>query len=239
MASVAITCKDGTIAAKCVEAVSGFVEIRLITSKDVQRLPEDLLAGIGGLLLGSSPDVDPASYGEPLELDADLKLCPELDHLELGLLRWALDKDMPVLAVGRGLQLLNVAFGGKLIQDVPGHHCELKDAKWVPARHSIYLSPGSKVAAILGTGGFFQVNSLHRQGLREAQKAPELLASAYSLDDGIIEGLESPEHSWVIAVQFRPERQDEVPRAFRNLFTAFCERAEGYGRKPLESERAG
>ena len=94
--------------------------------------------------------------------------------------------------------------------------------------HPIYLSPGSKLAAMLGTGGFFRVNSLHHQGLREAQKSPRLLASAYSLEDVVIEGLESPKHSWVVGVQFRPERQDEVPTVFKNLFRAFVERAEGY-----------
>ena len=111
----------------------------------------------------------------------------------------------------------------------PGHNIELKDGHWASAHHSIFLSPGSKLAAILGMGGFFRVNSLHHQGLREAQKAPRLLASAYCVEDGIIEGLESPDHRWVVGVQCHPERHDEVPKAFVNLFTAFVERAEAYG----------
>ena len=226
MASVAISCKDGFIGEKYVEAVFGYAETRLITPLDTPRLPEDALSGTGGLLLAAGPDVDPVNYGELSDSDAALKPCPELDRLEIGLLRYALDRDMPVLAFCRGFHLLNVAFGGRLIQNIPGHG---EDESGGPGRHFIYLSPGSKVAAILGTGGFFRVNSLHRQGLREAQKAPELLASAYSLDDGIIEGLESPKHSWVIGLQCRPERQNEVPGAFRNLFVAFCERAERYG----------
>ena len=71
-----------------------------------------------------------------------------------------------------------------------------------------------------------RLNSIHHQGLREAQKAPDLLAIAYSLDDGLIEGLESPAHDWVIGVQCHPEREKEVPSSFRRLFQAFMERAE-------------
>ncbi len=76
--------------------------------------------------------------------------------------------------------------------------------------------------------GFFRVNSIHHQGLKEAQKSPRLMASAYGVDDGLIEGLESPEHSWVVGLQCHPERQDEVPGLFANLFTAFGERAEEF-----------
>ena len=62
----------------------------------------------------------------------------------------------------------------------------------------------------------------------EAQRSAQLMTSAYSVEDGLIEGLESPNHSWVIGVQCHPERQDEVPRSFSNLFAGLCERAELY-----------
>ncbi len=188
------------------------------------------MEGVGGLLLAGGPDIDPSIYGETKEPGVQLELCQELDSLEFGLLRYALEQDMPILAICRGMQLLNVAFGGKLLQDIPGHLHLTEEGCREPVRHFIYLSPGSKLAAILGMGGFFRVNGLHHQGLREAQKSPRLLASAYSLDDAIIEALESPEHSWVVGVQCQPERQDEVPPAFKNLFLAFAERAEGYGK---------
>ena len=174
------------------------------------------------------PDIDPGMYGESSDPGAELQVSRGLDTLEMGVLRCALERDMPVLAICRGMQLLNVAFGGKLLQDLPGHRVELKEGRWASAPHHIYLSPGSKLAAILGIGGFFRVNSLHHQGLREPQKSPRLLASAYSLEDAVIEGLESPEHSWVVGVQCHPERQDEVPPVFKNLFLSFVERAEGY-----------
>ena len=94
--------------------------------------------------------------------------------------------------------------------------------------HQIYLSPGSKSAAIIGMAGFFRVNSRHHQGLREAQRSPKLMTSAYGVEDGLVEGLESPNHRWVIGLQCHPERQDEVPRIFANLFEAFGERAANY-----------
>ncbi len=182
----------------------------------------------GGLLLTGGPDVDPALYGAEPDPEADLELCRPLDDLELRLLDYALDHDMPVLAICRGMQLLNVAFGGQLIQDLPGHKAEREDGCWQPEKHLIYMAPGAKAAAIIGSAGFFRVNSLHHQGLREAQRSPRLMTSAYSVEDGLIEGLESPNHSWVIGLQCHPERQDEVPRSFANLFAGFYERAEMY-----------
>ena len=228
MAILAIVSNNEQNAQRYIQAVAGQVQTRLVTPQDISAPPEALLSDAGGLLLTGGPDVDPLNYNEPRDSEAGLELGDGLDTLEFGLLRYALERDMPVLAICRGMQLLNVAFGGKLLQDIPGHKAELKDGHWESAHHSIYISPGSKLAAILGMGGFFRVNSRHHQGLREAQKSPRLLASAYSMDDAIIEGLESPEHSWVVGVQCHPERHDEVPKAFANLFLAFTERVEGY-----------
>ena len=209
--------------------MAGHAETRLLTPGDAIGPPQCLLEGVGGLLLPGGADISPHLYGASTAPESDVKLCRDLDDLELGLLRYALDQDMPVLAICRGMQLLNIAFGGSLIQDIPGHRAVEEDGASASVPHSIYLSPGAKLAAILGMGGFFCVNSRHHQGLREAQKSPKLLASAYSLEDGIIEGLESPQHSWVVGVQCHPERQDEVPKVFANLFVAFAERAEAYG----------
>ena len=188
--------------------------------------PEEALSGASALLLTGGEDVDPALYGEEPDREAGLELNRPRDDMDLYLLRQALERDLPVLAICRGMQLLNVAFEGKLIQDLPGHKGDMKDGDWEPAYHQVYLSPGSKLAAILGSGGFLRLNSIHHQGLREPQKAPVLLATAYSLEDGLIEGLESPAHDWVIGVQCHPEREDEVPKSFGRLFQAFVERAE-------------
>ena len=228
MAVVAIVSNTAENARRYLEAFAGSAETRLITP-EAPSIPPDLhLRGAGGLLLTGGPDIQQSTYGEAPEADAGPGPSEGLDSLEMGLLRHALDLDMPVLAICRGMQFLNVAMGGRLLRDILGHKEESVDGSVASGHHSIYLSPGSKLAAILGMGGFFKVNSRHHQGLKEAQKSPMLLASAYSLEDGIIEGLESPGHDWVVGVQCHPERQDEVPKAFANLFVAFAERAEEY-----------
>ncbi len=87
------------------------------------------------------------------------------------------------------------------------------------------------MAAIIGSAGMFRINSEgwgDRMALREAQRADRLMSIAYQLDDGVIEGLESKEHSWVIGVQFLPERAEEVPASFNSLFLGLVERADDY-----------
>jgi putative glutamine amidotransferase len=230
MATVALTSANPRNARRYIEVLETLgVETRLLLPTDAgSRSAEVLMEGVGGLLLPGGPDVDPILYGCSPDPDAGLKVCRPLDDLDLQLLGYALEQDMPVLVICRGMQVLNVAFGGQLIQDLPGHRMEQQDGRWVPQRHQIFLSPGAKAAAVIGTAGFFRVNSLHHQGLREAQRSPRLMATAYDVEDGLVEGLESPEHSWVIGLQCHPERQDEVPRVFANLFTAFGERAEAH-----------
>lgn len=228
MTKVAITSVDLRNSRRYVEIMESLgAEISLLTPPD-DRAVKQILEDIGGLMLTGGPDVDPELYGAEADAEADLELCRPLDDLELRLLDYALGHDMPVLAICRGMQLLNVAFGGQLIQDLPGHKAVRDDGKWQPEKHLIYMAPGAKAAAIIGSAGFFRVNSLHHQGLREAQRSPRLMTSAYSVEDGLIEGLESPNHSWVIGLQCHPERQDEVPRSFANLFAGFYERAEMY-----------
>ena len=195
------------------------------------RPTERLMEGGGGLLLPGGPDVDPALYGQSPDPDAGLEVCRPLDDLDLRLLNLALDQDMPVLAICRGMQLLNVARGGQLLQDLPGHRAERHEGRWTPQNHTIFLAPGAKATAVIGSAGFFRVNSLHHQGLNEAQRSPRLMTTAYSVEDGLVEALESPDHSWVIGFQCHPERQDEVPRSFANLFAAFLDRAEMHQQK--------
>ena len=227
MSVIAITSISERNARRYVRAVES------VGSKTLLLLPEphtgvstaELMMGVGGLLLSGGPDVHPERYSQEPDPNAGLKLCPELDELEFRVLEYALSVDMPVLAICRGMQLLNVAFGGRLIQDLPGHR---SDGDADPATHQIYVAPGAKSAAIIGSAGFFRVNSYHHQGLAEAQRAPRLMSTAYSVEDGLVEGLESPEHSWVIGLQCHPERQDEVPRTFANLFAGLHDRAERF-----------
>ncbi len=228
MAVVAITSVSERNARRYVDAMeSAGSGTRLLLPKTHGTLPaSELMMGVGGLLLSGGPDVHPSRYGEEPDPNARLKLAPELDDLEFRVLEHALSVDMPVLAICRGMQLLNVAFGGRLTQDLAGHRNDDPDGD--PATHQIYVAPGAKSAAIIGSAGFFRVNSYHHQGLTEAQRAPRLMSTAYNVDDGLVEGIESPEHSWVIGLQCHPERLDEVPRLFVNIFGGLHDRAERF-----------
>ncbi len=230
MAIVAITSSGAKNARRYVEVMeSAGADVRVLMPDDHSDVDtSELMRDVGGLLLCGGPDIDPTLYGDEPDPDAGLELNRPLDDLELRVLDYALERDMPVLAICRGMQLLNVAFGGKLIQDLPGHKSEKIDGKWESAYHTIYIAPGAKAAPIIGMAGLFKVNSLHHQGLKEAQRAPRLMTTAYEVEDGLIEGLESPEHSWVIGLQCHPERQDEVPKLFGNLFLGLQERAETF-----------
>jgi len=178
--------------------------------------------GVSGLLLTGGGDVDPALYGEAL--DGSMGIEPERDEMEMALFRYAIEEDMPTLGICRGMQLINVAMGGRLIQDLPGHTLP----EFQSAVHQVYVSPGSRFGAIIGAGAIYRTNSRHHQGLKEAQRAPSLMASAYHPEDGIVEALESPEHPWLVGVQCHPEREDEVPKSFGKLFEWLAGWAERY-----------
>ena len=186
--------------------------------------------GVSGLLLCGGADVHPKHYGEEIDPDAGVSTDEPRDDMELAILRHALSRDMPVLAICRGMQVLNVAFGGSLIQHIDGHgSLEVPgELSRKSTMHPVYVSPGSKLGAIVGLGAIYRANSRHHQGLREPQRAEGLLASAYHPSDGLIEGLESPAHDWVIGVQCHPELESEVPASFLRLFEGFVERAERF-----------
>ena len=176
----------------------------------------EAVRGVSGLLLCGGYDIEPSRYGAELE-PATGTTSPERDEMELGLLRDALDRNMPVLGICRGMQLINVAFGGTLLQDIPGH-VERGGGGDGSLRHEVYVAPGSKLAAIIGAGAVYRTNSLHHQGFKEAQRAAGLLASGFHPQDGIVEAIESPAHPWLVGVQCHPERENEVPKSFRKLF---------------------
>ena len=148
------------------------------------------------------------------------------DVKDVRILDKALSKDLPILATGMGMNVLNELFGGQSASAVDGHIEFDDECKAISIKHSIYVSPGSKSAAILGLGGFFNVNSQHFLGLTESDRAKALLASAYAVEDGVVEGLESTQHDWVIGFQSNIELLMEGPRSFKNIFLGLKERSE-------------
>ncbi len=140
----------------------------------------------------------------------------------------SLDLDMPILAVGEGLFLLNEVFGGKPPEVVSTEPVYSADSE-TPERRTVYVSPGSKTAAILGSGGFFRLGGAGASPrLMDSHRAPRLLASAYDIEDGAVEGLESAEHDWVIGFRADLSADEKLPRGFSGIFQAFVERAEGF-----------
>ena len=159
------------------------------------------LGAVHGLVLTGGADIDPTRYGAEKHQETG-PLCPERDSWEFALVSAALACDMPILGICRGLQLLNVARGGTLIQylpDVVGHHGH----RLVDGQHGIErvtVAPGSRLAELVGAQ--LDVATHHRQGIGRLGRG--LVATAWAAD-GTIEAAELPDARWVIAVQWHPE----------------------------------
>lgn len=170
---------------------------------------------LAGLLLPGGGDVAPARYGAKAHPETD-GIRPELDELELGLVRHARESGIPILAICRGHQLLNVALGGALHQHIDGDgHRARADERYPSRWHEVRIEPGSRLAQLLGAGEQL-VNSRHHQAVRPEIMAPELRAVARSRD-GFVEAMESRDGAWVVSVQWHPER-DEMRLRSRPLF---------------------
>jgi putative glutamine amidotransferase len=180
----------------------------------------DLLARVDGLLLTGGADVDPGLYGEPAH-ETVKRVIPERDAFEIGLCREALRKDQPMLAICRGQQVLNVATGGTLIQDIPsqvagaGDHDPEKE-RWQTA-HQVRILPRTRLREILGRETI-AVNSFHHQAVRDLGQG--LVVSASSTEDGVIEGIEVPGRRLAVGVQWHPEAFWDRPDDFQTLFEA-------------------
>jgi len=194
----------------------------------------EALASCNGLLLPGGVDIDPARYGAAPGRHTQEPV-PERDEFELALLAAALARDIPVLAICRGHQLLNVAVGGSLLQHIEngGHEARQVADKSVSRRHAVSLAPDSRLGEVFAKAAL-AVNSRHHQSVTPATLAPGLRATAWS-DDGLVEGLQSDAHRWVVGVQWHPERlEPELPdfaQSSRRLFAAFAAQVSS-GRKP-------
>jgi len=167
------------------------------------------LDGLAGLVLAGGTDVDPALYGAAPQPETD---APDRvrDRLEMGLIREALDRDLPVLAICRGQQILNVALGGTLLQHIEGHKCPKQREV-----HPVSITPGSRLKAIL-TADEYTVNSRHHQCVDKTGTGLEIAARTPA---GVIEALEMPGRRFVLAVQWHPEARTDGPDA--RIFEAF------------------
>ncbi|MGA2134522.1 MAG: gamma-glutamyl-gamma-aminobutyrate hydrolase family protein [Bryobacteraceae bacterium] len=182
------------------------------------------LEGLSGLVLSGGTDLHPALYGgtpQPEDEPADT----ERDALESALLAQALERDLPILAICRGLQLFNVYHGGTLIQHLDNSLVHVvRDRDPAEAVHAIDMLAGSRLAAILGDGAHM-VNSRHHQAV--ARIGDGLRVTARSVPDGVIEALEREDRRFALGVQWHPEDQARRDREQRKLFEAFSRELAG------------
>ena len=188
---------------------------------------ERIAGRLDGLLLAGGEDIAPHLYGatpHPKVRNVD----QGRDESEIWLSRWALAHDLPLLAICRGLQILNVAAGGTLYQDLPTEWpAGLRHDRYYPAHprdelaHPVRLAAGSRLRQIFEAGELW-VNSRHHQA---ACRLGEGLAASAWAPDEVIEGLEAPGRRFVVAVQWHPENLLEGAPATRQLFRAFVEAA--------------
>jgi putative glutamine amidotransferase len=191
--------------------------------------PVDLVPGttalpdVDGLLLPGGWDVDPSFYGE--RRDENLgETDPELDETELELFRQAREREIPVLGICRGQQVINVAMGGSLVQHLEGH--EVRSLGRRHLAHTIEVDPSSELGQAAGEHKV-RVNSLHHQAIKRLGAGLQQTASG---EDGTVEGVESDD-GLIVAVQCHPEElTTDLPWA-RNLFERFVARARGRRRK--------
>lgn len=209
----------------------GATALLLTPAQQPEAVPQ-VLAMAHGLLLTGGEDVDPARYGQEPHPELG-EVIPARDTLEFAALEEALRLGMPVLAICRGFQLLNVALGGTLYQDLPsqrpGPVAHEQTAPVGHRWHGARVEPGTGMDTILGVRDLF-INSFHHQGIDRL--APALRAAVLA-EDGLVEGVESTRHPWVYGVQWHPERGEANAPADqrdpdRRLLWAFVDAARQY-----------
>jgi putative glutamine amidotransferase len=195
---------------------------------EVTESPRKVLSEIHGLLLTGGGDVDPVFYGEdrdPSVQDAE----PGRDEFEIDLARRAMEADLPVLAICRGAQVLNVAAGGSLVQDIPSAVLtELPhtiDRPKSEIAHEVAVAPGSRLEGVLGSAvsqaHTCRVNSRHHQSVA---RVGHNLAPSATAPDGVVEAIEAPSAEFCIGVQWHPENFWRTGE-FKSLFDTFVETA--------------
>jgi putative glutamine amidotransferase len=198
---------------------AGMVPMLFPSSLDPDEAPR-LVSAVDGVLLSGGDDIDPSTYGE--EITHSTKVSSEADRFEIAVVEAARAEGKPLLAICRGLQLLNVALGGTLSQEVTTeggvHEPVSRDHEEMNARrHTVTLEDGSILSRLYGASEV-KVNSLHHQGL--ARISPELVVEGRT-DDGLVEAARWGGDWWAVGVQWHPERLEGEHQL---LFSEFRER---------------
>jgi putative glutamine amidotransferase len=195
---------------------AGGMAVMIAPDPELERDPDEILDLIDGLILAGGNDIDPAHYGADRHPQTG-ETVPPRDAIELVLTRRAWERDMPVLGICRGMQMLNVALGGSLIQHLPdeyGHeeHRRVRGS-FDGAEHDVRLKPGSLIARAAGEE-VHMTKSHHHQGIAELGEGLEV--TGFSMLDDLAEAVEAPDRRFVLGVQWHPEA-DERSRVISAL----------------------
>lgn len=212
--------------ARYVSAIAdlGGIPLILPITQDLKVL-QDLLDRIDGLLLsGSGPDLDPNLYGESKRFKFKT-MSHQRAGFELTIARMAVQQSLPVLGVCGGMQVLNVAFGGTLVQDITSEikgalRHQQKEAAVEPS-HEVRITQGTWLSKIIKES-VIRVNSSHHQAIKSLGQG--LVVNAVA-PDGVIEGLEHPQYGFALGVQWHPEFLYRPDDHHRCLFEAFLQKA--------------
>ena len=196
----------------------------LLTPETAVLPPDRQVAQLDGLLLSGGGDVHPKHYGQRIQGTEKHQIHDGRDTLEMGLAHAALAVDLPILGVCRGFQVLNVALGGSLVQHIDDHRSPKESVKY----HDVAVAPDTLLARTLDLDGRFTVNTYHHQAVTPERLTPGLQPSATTFEGpALLEGIEAPDHRWVLAVQWHPERFYELDERHRRLFSEFVATARG------------
>lgn len=187
---------------------------------------KQILNIIDGILFTGGQDVEPAYFGETVNPKSG-PINPYRDDLEIPLCRMAMERDIPILGICRGIQLMNIAMGGTIYQDLDSQWDKGKLQKhsqqapeWYGS-HEVELVNDSKLAEIIGDERP-RVNSFHHQAIKDPAPCFEVTAKC---GDGVAEGIESPSHPFVVGVQWHPERMWERDKRMLGIFKGLVEAA--------------
>ena len=186
------------------------------------------LVDVAGLVLTGGEDIDPARFGQEKH-PANGEPHPARDGYELALANAAAERRIPTLAICRGAQIMNVALGGTLVQDIPSQHASSIDhapqGKRGQRTHDVNIETDSRLARIVGTTSI-STNSSHHQSIDQVGRGLRVVASS---PDGIVEAIEPSDAAWwMVAVQWHPEELTATPEDWdRRLFAAFADAVRG------------
>ena len=194
----------------------------LLTPETAALPPDRQVAQLDGLFLTGGGDVHPRYFNQAVDGAEPEEIHDARDELELPLIHTALAADLPILGVCRGIQVLNVAAGGGLLQHVDGHRSPPDRAKY----HEVDVVPGSLLASVLGFDGPLVTNTYHHQAVTLDALAPGFAPAAYTVEGlPLLEAMAGERWRWVLGVQWHPERFYELEPVHRRIFSAFVEAA--------------